>query len=104
MNLIQSEMYSLELSEHLTSFSHLFNEFYLIADDPVYIEPMRLVLDKEFTKEEFDSFTNKYLANGKLLRKGNHETSFAGTELARVKWQDISYAIGSAMGLSLHEL
>ena len=104
INLIQSEMYVYELSEHLTSFSHLFDEFYLVADDPAYIDPMSSVLNKDMTEKKPDSLTNKYLANGKLLRKGNHETSFSGTELARVKWQDISYAIGSAMGLNFYEL
>ena len=46
----------------------------------------------------------EYLANGKLLRRGNDETSFVGSDLVMVRWQDIWYALGTSMGLQLFEL
>ncbi|MBL4837287.1 MAG: DUF559 domain-containing protein [Kordiimonadaceae bacterium] len=104
INTISAELYSLELGEHMKSYSHLFDEFFLIADDPVYIEPLRSVLPKEFSERNMGNYTHHYLANGKLLRKGNDETSFVGTDLAHVQWQDVWYIIGASMGLSLHEL
>jgi len=104
MNLIQEELYSLELGSHMQRFSHLFDEFYLVADDPVYLDPLRSVLPKEFTDEQLGGHTFKHLANGKLLRRSNHETSFVGSDLAHVRWQDVWYVIGSSMGLSLYEL
>jgi hypothetical protein len=104
VNLVPDQCYARALSEHLLNFSHLFDEFYLIADDPVYVTPFRSALPKELSEVKMGAFTYKHLANGKLLRKGNYETAFAGTDLAYVKWQDIWYAIGSSMGLHLHEL
>lgn len=104
INLMEDELYSLELGSHMQSFSHLFDEFFLVADDPVYVHPLRSVLPEEFAEERLGAYTLKYLANGKLLRLGNHETSFAGSDLAHVRWQDVYYAIGSSMGLSLYEL
>ena len=88
----------------MASFSHLFDEFYLVADDPVYVDQLRSVLPKELSEMQLGSFTHKYLANGKLLRKGNDETAFAGTDLANVLWQNIWYIIGASMGLSHYEL
>lgn len=104
INTMPADFYSLELGEHLQSFSHLFDEFYLIGDDPVHVHPMRSVLPKEFSDMKLGSYTYKGLKNGKLLRLGNDETAFVGTDLARVQWQDIAYIIGSAMGLHPHEL
>ena len=104
INTISEEWYSLELGNHMVAFSHLFDEFFLVADDPVYREPMRAVLPKEFTSRRLGSFESEYLANGKLLRKGNDETAFAGTDLARVLWQNIWYIIGASRGLELHEM
>ncbi|WP_048767576.1 endonuclease domain-containing protein [Oligella urethralis] len=103
INTISEKWYSLELGSHMVAFSHLFDEFFLVADDPVYREPMRAVLPKELTPRRFGSFESEYLANGKLLRKGNEETAFAGTDLARVLWQNIWYIIGASRGLELHE-
>lgn len=104
VNMVSEPLYSSALGEHLLSFSHLFDDFYLVADDPVYVAPMRSALPKEFSEMKMGSFAYKHLANGKLLRKGNDETAFAGTDLAYVQWQDVWYAIGSSMGLSPHEL
>ncbi len=104
INTISEKWYTLELGNHLVSYSHLFDEFYLLADDPVYVEPLRSVLPEEFSERHLGSYTHKYLANAKLLRKGNSETSFSGTDLASVLWQNIWYIIGSSMGLELSEL
>ena len=104
INTVCGEWYTLELGEHMVAFSHLFDEFYLVADDPVYVLPLRSVLPQELSTRHIGSFKHKYLSNAKLLRKNNHETAFAGTDLAQVLWQNIWYPIGSAMGLSLHEL
>lgn len=104
INTVSDKWYSFELGNHMVAFSHLFDEFFLVADDPVYLEPLRAVLPKEFTPRKIGSLEYLYLANGKLLRKGNEETAYAGTDLARVLWQDIWYAIGSSLGLQLYEM
>jgi very-short-patch-repair endonuclease len=104
INTIGNKWYSLELGDHMKRFAHLFDEFCLVADDPIYIEPFRAVLPKEFSDRKLGSFTHQYLANGKLLRRGNDETAYASTELAQVLWQNIWYPIGASLGLSLHEL
>lgn len=99
-----SELYSLELGEHLKNFAHLFDEFLVVADDPVYRAPIRAVLPAQMSERLMGEQTYKYLANGKLLRLGNDETSFVGTELVQVAWQDVWYAIGAALGLEKYEL
>ncbi|MDF9618393.1 DUF559 domain-containing protein [Pseudomonas entomophila] len=99
-----SDLYSIDLGEHLEDFSHLFDEFMVAADDPIYRDSIRAVLPKELSEMTIGTFTHKYLANAKLLRLGNEETSFAGTELAYVLWQDIWYVIGAALGLEVYEL
>lgn len=104
INTMSEEWYSLELGNHMISYAHLFDDFYLIADDPVYELPLLSVLLKEFTKKELGNFSYNYIANGKLLRQGNDETSFAGTDLAYVHWQNIWYIIGASMGLDTYEL
>lgn len=104
INTIASEQYAVELGVHMMCFSHLFDEFYLVGDDPAYIEPLRSVLPEKFSERKVGPATLKYLPNGKLLRKGNDETSFAGTDLAYVRWQNICYPMGMTMGLSYHEL
>lgn len=104
INIFSNEWYSLELGEHMMSFSHLFDEFYLVGDDPVYIHPLRSVLPEDFSEEKLGYYSFKFLSNGKLLRKCNDETSFVGTDLVHVRWQDIFYPIGVSMGLELHEL
>lgn len=101
LNVVSGLTYSLDLGEHLQGFSHLFDEYYLVADDPVYVIPLCSVLPKEFTEREKGY---RHLPNGKLLRRSNHETAFAGTDLAFVKWQDIWYPIGASMGLNLYEM
>ena len=104
INTISEEWYSLELGNHMVNFAHLFDEFLLIADDPVYTDPLRSVLPENFSDRQLGSLNSKYLANGKLLRKGNEETSYVGTDLVCVQWQKIWYIIGASMGLSLYEL
>lgn len=89
INTISEEWYSWELGEHLKSYAHLYDEFLVVADDPLYIGPLLQVLP---------------FNNGKLLRRGNHETTFIGTELVNFRWQNIYYPIGYGFGLSLYEM
>lgn len=103
-NTLGSDLYSFDLGEHLEDFSHLFDEFMVVADDPIYKDPVRAVLPKELSERTIGTFTHKYLANAKLLRLGNEETSFVGTELIYVLWQDIWYVIGTALELEDYEL
>lgn len=103
INTIEEELYSYYLGEHITTYSHLFDEFFLIADDFIYVNPLYSVLPKELkSMEKFPM--HKYLWNAKLLRKDNDSTAYAGTELANVLWQNIQYIIGASMGLSLYEM
>lgn len=104
INLNSDELYSITLGEHLKNYSHLFDQFFLVADDPVYLEPMRAVLPGELVDVEVGSMTVKTLRNGKLLRRGNDDTAFGATDLRYVPWQDIWYALGASMGLAPHEL
>jgi len=104
VNVMSKELYSMDLGDHLLGFCHLFDDFYLVADDLVYVEPMRAVLPREFTQIKMGAYVHSRLSNDKLLRKGNDETAFAGTDLAHVQWQDVWYAIGTSMGLGPHEL
>ncbi|MES2208516.1 MAG: DUF559 domain-containing protein [Pseudomonadota bacterium] len=104
INTISEEWYSLELGEHMVSFAHLFDEFLVLADDPVYVQPLLSVLPNVMTTEKLGSYEFQYIGNGKLVRRNNHETSYLGTDLVKVKWQNIWYAIGSSMGLSLYEM
>ncbi|WP_206996981.1 endonuclease domain-containing protein [Trinickia mobilis] len=104
INNVSSKYYSIELGEHMRNYSHLFDDFYLVADDPIYIDPLRSVLPETYSKEEMGDWKFEYLANGKLLRRGNDETSFVGSDLVMVRWQDIWYALGSSMGLQPFEL
>lgn len=104
INTFSDEWYSLELGAHMKSYSHLFDEFILIADDPVYIEPLRSVLPATLSERQLGSHKSLYLANGKLLRNGNEDTSYIGSELVYVLWQRVWYIIGASMGLSLYEM
>lgn len=104
INTFSDEWYSLELGAHMKSYSHLFDEFILIADDPVYIEPLRSVLPATLSERQLGSHKSLYLANGKLLRHGNEDTSYIGSELVYVLWQRVWYIIGASMGLSLYEM
>ena len=104
VNTIADEFYSIELGSHLVGFSHLFDEFYLVADDPVYVTPLQSVISLDRGSLQLGACTFKPISNAKLLRKSNKETSFSGTDLAYVRWQDIWYPIGTAMGLMPFEL
>ncbi|WP_339493077.1 endonuclease domain-containing protein [Pseudomonas sp. EA_15y_Pfl2_R67] len=99
-----SEQYSLDLGDHMRSYAHLFDQFILIADDPVYVEPLRSVLPQQLSERTVGSITHQFLGNAKLLRLGNDETSLIPNDLNRVLWQNVWYAIGSAMGLEMYEL
>ena len=104
INVMPYDLYTIELGVHMESFAHLFNELFLVADDPVYVPPFRAVLPANFTENSLGSQNFDFLRGGKLLRKGNDETAFVGTDLAKVPWQDVCYPIGTAMGLDLREL
>lgn len=104
INTVADEWYSLELGNHLANYSHLFDDFMLVADDPVYIAPFQSILPKETSKGVIGPYSFDYYSNAKILRKNNDETAFAGTELAKVRWQNIWYIIGVSLGLELHEL
>lgn len=104
INNFPEEWYSLELGQHMKSYAHLFDEFILIADDPVYIEPLRTVLPKTFSKRKIGDYDFDFLANGKLLRHGNESTSYVGSDLTHVSWQRLWYVIGASQGLSLYEM
>ncbi|MDP1772740.1 MAG: DUF559 domain-containing protein [Methylobacter sp.] len=104
INTIAEEWYSLELAEHMVNYSHLFDEFLVVADDPVYIKPLLSVLPSEMSVLKMGEFELSYIGNGKLLRRGNYETTYIGTELESVRWQKLWYALASSMGLSLYEM
>lgn len=104
INTISEEWYTLELGEHMESFSHLFDEFILVADDLAYVAPLRSVLPPRLSERQLGQHTSNYLANCKLLRHGNEDTSYIGSELVYALWQRVWYVIGASMGLSLHEM
>lgn len=104
INVVEHDLYSAELGIHMESYAHLFDEFFLVADDPIYILPLRSVLPAKLSSHDFGGQKFEFLAGGKLLRKGNDETAFVGTDLATVRWQDAWYPIGTAMGLNPYEL
>ncbi|HHF3021560.1 TPA: endonuclease domain-containing protein [Vibrio diabolicus] len=104
INTISEEWYSLELGEHMLRFAHLFDEFLVIADDPVYVSPLLSVLPNEMSVDKLGDIEFSYIGNGKLLRRGNNETSYIGSDLVRVKWQNVWYVLGAAMGLSIYEM
>ena len=88
----------------MESYAHLFDEFFLVADDPIYVSPLRSVLHSKLSDQVLGGQNFEFLAGGKLLRKGNGDTAFVGTDLAKIRWQDIWYPIGTAMGLDSCEL
>ena len=104
INVMAHDLYSAELGVHMESYAHLFDEFFLVADDLIYILPLRSVLPAKLSDRVLGGQNFEFLAGGKLLRKGNNETAFVGTDLAKVRWQDVWYPIGTAMGLDLYEL
>ncbi|SDE01422.1 endonuclease domain-containing protein [Belnapia rosea] len=104
INVMAHDLYSAELGVHMESYAHLFDEFFLVADDPIYVLPLRSVLPAKLSDRVLGGQNFEFLAGGKLLRRGNDETAFVGTDLARVLWQDVWYPIGTAMGLDPYEL
>ena len=104
INIVAHDLYSVELGVHMESYAHLFDEFFLVADDPIYVLPLRSVLPAKLSDRIIGDQNFQFLSGGKLLRKGNDETAFIGTDLATVRWQDIWYPIGTAMGLHPQEL
>ena len=89
INTISDVYFSVVLAEHMASFAHLYDQFLVVADDLIYVESLLEVLPN---------------ASGKLLRKGNHETAYLGTDLVKYHWQDIYYSIGHVFGLELYEM
>lgn len=102
ISLVENDLYSLELGDHMMEFSHLFDEFMLVGDDKVYIDPLRSVLPSELALDSHGNY--KYLANAKLLRLGNYETNYVDSDLVYVRWQQLYYIIGASMGLPLHDI
>lgn len=62
------------------------------------------MLPQQLSEHTVGSVTHQFLANAKLFRLGSDETSLIPNNLNRVLWQDVWYAIGSAMGLEMYEL
>ncbi|WP_200933222.1 MULTISPECIES: endonuclease domain-containing protein [unclassified Sphingomonas] len=104
INVVADDLYSCELGVHMESYAHLFDEFFLVADDPIYVLPLRTVLPAQLSDSVLGGQNFAFLPGGKLLRKGNDETAFVGTDLAKVRWQNVWYPIGTAMGLHPYEL
>jgi len=104
INTVSEELYSFELGEHMVNYAHLFDEFLVLADDHVYVDPLLTVLPNKMMVEKLGEHKISYIGNGKLLRRGNHETTYLGTNLVKVKWQNIWYVLGASMGLSLYEM
>jgi hypothetical protein len=89
INVIHNQLYSFILQEHATSYTHLFDDFYLVGDDRIYILGFAEVFDA---------------CDGKILRCGNEDTTYAGSRLAKQRWQRLYYPICATMGLELHEM
>jgi len=89
INVVYDLLYSYVLGEHAASYTHLFDDFYLVGDDRIYISPF---------EEVFDA------CDGKILRWGNEKTCYAGTRLAQQRWQRLYYPICATMGLEVHEM
>ena len=89
INVMPDEDHLCELGQHLVSYSHLYDQFILAADDKKCIEPATKVV---------------FLSNSKIIRKNNRETNYLGTELVRRFWQNVWYIIGHTLGLSVHEM
>lgn len=104
INVMVDDLYSVELGIHMENYAHLFDEFFLVADDLIYLPPFRAVLPATLSNQVSGGHNFEFLGGGKLLRKGNDETAFAGTELAKVRWQNVCYPIGTAMGIAPDEL
>lgn len=104
INIIADNLYSSELGSHMEGYAHLFDEFFLVADDPVYALPLLSVLSAKLSDSVLSNRNFDFLPGCKLLRKGNDRTAFVGTDLAKIRWQDVWYPIGTAMGLHPHEL
>ncbi|MGF6369782.1 very-short-patch-repair endonuclease [Paraburkholderia sp. RAU6.4a] len=104
INTLSTDLYTADLGDHMQSFAHLYDEFFLIADDPIYAAPFLSVLPEKPFQEKLGKHTFEYIGNGKLLRLGNDETSYVGTDLVKVKWQDVWYSLGTALGLEVYEL
>ncbi|EHW7084039.1 endonuclease domain-containing protein [Klebsiella aerogenes] len=98
INTFSTDFPSFDLCDHMLDFSHLFDHFLVVADDPVYAGFLEQILN------EYDSEKKRFISNGKLLRMGNHETSYIGTELVKARWQNIYYPIGASLGFELHEM
>lgn len=99
INVMDDELYSVELGSHMTSFANFYDNFFLIGDDAIYVGPFCEVLGRDPNQE-----TGVDRSRGKILRKENGKTAYVGTDLASVPWQNVIYPIAAAMGLETHEM
>lgn len=44
INVMVDDLYSVELGVHMENYAYLFDEFFLVADDLIYLPPLRAVL------------------------------------------------------------
>ena len=83
---IKEEFVAISILEHLQYHAHYYDNFVLVADDPCYGGFLELINSE-----------NQVRVPIKLARLNNHETTM--WELNNIKWQDIWYMIGTALGL-----
>ena len=74
------------------------------SDEPIDVLPLQSVLPGKLDETVPGGESFEFLPESKLLRKANNETAFAGTDLAKIRWQDVWYPIGTAMGLRQYVL
>jgi len=89
INTVFDAVYSAGLCEHLIAYTDLYDEFFLIGDDPMY----------EISLSELAP-----PANTKLIRMNSWTTNYSDPGLNHVRWQDIHYIIASTYGLDISEM
>ena len=85
----ECEWIAFEILEHLKYHARYYDRFVLVADDLLYTDFLTWV----------DSNKLAY-----LLRRDNDSTRMLGHGLGELRWQNVQYIIGSAMGLKTYEL
>jgi hypothetical protein len=85
----EGEWIAFEILEHLKYHARYYDGFVLVADDPLYADFLTWVGNKK---------------PAYLLRRDNDSTRMVHHGLGRLKWQNVQYIIGSAMGLKVPEL
>lgn len=88
-NVITEEFWLLEMTTHLSSFSHLYDDIYVMADDLGYVAPLLDALRP---------------GRDKLIRRNSRNSAYRGTDLARLQWQDVYHVVCGTLGLPLHEM